>query len=137
MVVCTPVNGVTVRGLNEGGSSTKLPGPTVDTMVYPARPYGQDQLTRLTFTAGPLKVALGYTQAGKVNWGPDFDYRVLNDAPEDFTSIREGSGERGMLQTLVINRVTGTAIMTDEEASLPTGAHPSISTWFMTCEPQR
>jgi hypothetical protein len=136
LVVCTPVKTSTLSGTNAGAGENALPGSAVVSYVTGEIPRDIKQLLRLRFGAGQLKAALG-TAGPSSQWGPEYSYDVLNDAPEDFTAVKTGSAQIGMMQSLAMNRVTGTAMLTMLVASLPSGAHPMASATFYTCEPAR
>lgn len=139
VVICTPSANVNLSGKNEGAANNPLKSAAIVGGV--SRELHPRQFMRLDFHASSMTVALGTLEHGVMIWSSDAEYKVLSDVPEDFVAIRKGSGEpgllQGMLQTVVLNRVTGTAISTFAIASLPTGAHPSLSATFFVCQPKQ
>jgi hypothetical protein len=136
-VVCSPSSGVSLRAENEGAAGNPLQTASVVARAVGEPDRAGKQHMRIRFVPAALQISLGSYAGSTMMWGPDYEYSIQGDAPEDFVAIRKGSGEIGMLQTLVLNRVTGTAILTLAVGSLPSGAHPYVSSTFFTCEPQR
>ena len=137
LIVCAASSSVVLAGKNEGAHGNPLRGAAIVASAYGESEKASRGYIRLHFTADNLKVSGGYYDGETRVWGPDYDYTVQSDAPEDFVATRKGSGEQAMPQTLVLNRVTGTAILTLAVASLPSGAHPQVTSTFYVCEPAR
>lgn len=132
LVVCSPVAGSYLAGKE----SAKNKRPEVAaTFTGESTDRADKQFMRVHFLGSGLKMALGSYLENKLTWGPDFDYTVESDAPEDFVAIKAGSGQMGMLQTLVLNRVTGAAILTLTLGSYKPGTLPSTSSTFYVCAP--
>lgn len=136
-IVCSSSSSVVLQGKNEGASGNSLATAAIVASISGEMARESKQSMRIRFSTGAIKVALASSEGPPLAWGPDFDYTVQSDAPEDFIAIRKGSGEIGMLLSLVLNRVTGTMIQTLAIASLPSGAHPMVVSTFYVCQPDK
>lgn len=137
VVVCVPSLTSSIQGRNEHVEGDRLVPASVVGRVGKTVEAEARQLMRLRFGMKDVQISLGADQNGRLTWGPEYAYDVQSDAAEDFVAIRNGSGKMGMLQSLVANRVTGTAILSMAIGSLPSGAHPYESSTFYACEPER
>lgn len=131
-LVCAPSTStaLTARAVKRQPSELE----SVGTVYAPESDGGQ--YLRLRFGAGPLTAYFGTRKGKSYEWGTPFPYDVQSDAPEDFVAIKSGSGQLGMLQTLVVNRVAGTAILSLAVASLGAERQPRVSSTFYVCEPE-
>jgi hypothetical protein len=136
-IVCSPSSSVSLQAKNEGAEGNPLKDAAVIAQIVAGSESLEPPNMRLRFDANLLKVSFGYTLGKKFTWGPDWDYSVQSDAAQDYVATKKGSGEMGMLQTLVLNRVTGSAILTLAVASLPSGGHPFVDSTFYVCQPER
>jgi hypothetical protein len=137
-VVCSPSSSVTLEAKNEGALGNPLStAAVIARLTGPSDAPKPDM--RLRFGAAVLKVALGFYADARSNitWGPDLEYTVQSDAPEDYLAIMKPLYPAMGIQTLAVNRVTGTAIVTLAIASLPQGAHPHVDSTFYVCQPER
>jgi hypothetical protein len=131
-LVCSPATSTALSARTAKGRPSEL--ESVGTVYAPQGSGGQ--YLRLHFGAGPLTAYLGTRNGQSYEWGTPFPYDVQSDAPEDYVAIKAGSGQIGMLQTLVVNRVAGAAILTLAVASLGAERQPRVSSTFYVCEPE-
>lgn len=134
LVVCSPLTGAWLEAKNAHTDGNASSSPEAIAGIRGEAERGDKQFLRLRFGYQALTASLGSYLNGALSWGGEFEYAVQSDAPEDFVAIKKGSGEMGMLQTLVLNRVTGTAILTLAVGSLPSHGHPYVGSTFYTCE---
>jgi hypothetical protein len=133
LIYCKTVLSQSMRGLN-GDAKTS---PAVTSSISKL-----DSRLMLQFSATYVLVASSIpTPEGGHIFGPGFQYKILNDNPENFIAIQDRAKTGGLLQAIAINRIAGTLIWDSIEASLPEvdhpgmQGHPYVSSTFYVCSP--
>lgn len=127
LLFCKGVLNNTLQGFN----NKKAP-PNVTGIIENS---AADRL-RLSFNRSELMVATTTHQDGTQNSYFDWPYKIIGDDPVNFYAMRIRKTEVDDLQTIALDRVTGTLILTVISASYPNfPAHPHSSSTFYVCSP--
>jgi hypothetical protein len=127
VIYCKGVLNNTLQGFND---DKKAP-PNVTGKI---ENYADARL-RLSFNSAEVMVATTTFFDGKKNLYVDFPYKIIDDDLVHFFAMQNRTKD-DMLQTIAIDRVTGTLIWTTLYASFPNmPAHPYASSRFYVCSP--
>jgi hypothetical protein len=125
---CKGIFGQDLDGLNDKSKRPKVGGKF----------YSQSfSRLKLNFADKEIIISSGSQLDGKhSSYGGGFSYKILNDDPMHFFAIFDRTKEMDTLQTIALDRITGTLIWTTLSASFPgMPGHPYSGSTFYVCSP--
>ncbi len=128
VIYCRQVLSNTLQGFNDDAKGAPKVTGKIDNFA--------ESRLRLTFDANDVLVSSAAQFNGKHTFGTDLPYKILNDDPMHFFAMQNSTKAMDTLQTIAIDRVTGTLILTSLSASFPNmpGA-PYAESLFFVCSP--
>ena len=123
---CRATVASTLFGLNEGAKVARKDSGTVGALGK-----SKTSAMKLRFEARRVFVSLGDIEHHKADFpNPTGEaYVVMNDNPDGFFALNDRTAI-GMLQTITLNRVTGTLVFAQSAA---TGGHPEFFAQYFVC----
>jgi hypothetical protein len=130
-IYCHSILDNELRGLNEDPTANKKSAGVIVAKIYKSGS-GVNNKLKLEFLDKEVMAYSELAPLPNVRYSTAFPYKVLNDEPTNFIAI---GNRRDLIQTLTINRETGTMIWTQHYASLPEHGHPAVMSTFFVCSP--
>lgn len=128
VIYCREVLNNTLQGFNDDAKGPPKVTGKIDNFA--------ESRLRLIFDANDVLVSSTVHFNGKHTFDTDLPYKILNDDPMHFFAMQDRTKAMDSLQTIAIDRVTGTLIWTSLSASFPNmlGA-PYAESLFFVCSP--